>query len=373
MNLRRWLASISLIVLVGTVFSGLWAWKSHAKKKAAEATAHIPERVESLRIAVVAEREFNRYSTTTGTVRALQSIVLKNELPGTVHSVSLVPGAIVEADTILVALDISVEEADLKAQEAQAALARSTLERMEKLSREKAVPELELDQARAQRDVALARIEGIRAVMARKTLRAPFRARVGLSDLHRGQYLEAGTELTTLQGVADAVHVDFQVTQETAGQLKVGDSVAIVAGVTAQQAAARIVALDSRVNENTRNIAVRARIDVADHAAALAPGAAVRVRVPVGSPEKAAAIPISALRRGADGDFVFVVAKDAKGKERASLRPIKVEALENEMVFVAQGLKFGERIAATGSFKLREGVLVAEAPEQPAVSDAGEH
>jgi membrane fusion protein (multidrug efflux system) len=129
-----------------------------------------------------------------------------------------------------VALDASVERAELQAQEAQAALAKTTLARLEKLRTHQATSQEEVDQARAQYDVAQAEMARTRALIAKKVIRAPFRARVGIADVHIGQYLNEGAELTTLQGVADAVHVDFTVAQRVAAGLKVGDSVGVYSG-----------------------------------------------------------------------------------------------------------------------------------------------
>ena len=122
----------------------------------------------------------------------------------------------VEAGTVLVGLDVSVEMAELQALEAQAKLAATQLARMQRMVERKAASEMELDAARAQFDVSTAQTARTRAVIARKTIRAPFRARVGISDVHEGQYLNEGTELTTLQGVDDSTYVDFTVSQSVA-------------------------------------------------------------------------------------------------------------------------------------------------------------
>ena len=93
------------------------------------------------------------------------------------------------------------------------------------------------------------------------------------------------------------------------------------------------------------------------------PGASVQVRVPVGGARKVVAIPVSALRRGPEGDHVFVVATDKEGKLRASMRLVKSGAVLGDEVIVESGLTAGEPVAASGSFKLREGVLVADAEQ----------
>jgi membrane fusion protein (multidrug efflux system) len=266
---------------------------------------------------------------------------------------------VVEAGAVLVTLDVSVEEAELRAQEAQAAVAETLLRRVQRASESRAASEMEVDRARADRDVALAQIARIKAIIARKTLRAPFRARVGLADVHPGQYLNEGTQLTTLQGVDAAAHVDFTVAQAVAADLRVGGTVEVFAASDAAPTTARIVAIDARVDPTTRNAMVRARIERVGNGPA--PGASVRVRVPVGSARPAVAVPVSALRKGPGGDHVFVIAPAQDGKTRALLRPVVSGAMQGDEILIHDGLRAGERVAASGSFKLRDAVLLAVA------------
>jgi membrane fusion protein (multidrug efflux system) len=125
--------------------------------------------------------------------------------------------------------------------------------------------------------------------------------------------------------------------------------------------AATILALDSRIDPTTRNATVRARIDGAGRTPA--PGASVRVQVPVGAPRKAVTIPVSALRKGPSGDQVFVIGPDPQGKTRAQARQVGSGAMLGDEVVIHSGLSAGEMVAASGSFKLRDGLLVAIAGE----------
>lgn len=362
MNHRNRIAPLALLSAVVGLGAMLGAWKYGALQQAEAASAAQPEPVETVTAVAAEQREQRPTTTAVGTVLALRSISLRNELAGTVRRVNLPPGEIVEAGTALVALDVSVEEAELAAHRAEAKLAEAVYRRLSRLRESGATSQDEADRAKAELDVALAGIERARAVIERKTIRAPFRARVGLADVHPGQYLDQGTLLTTLQGVGDGVHVDFTVTQQAAEQLREGDLVEILSGLSAQPIEARVVALDARIDPETRNAAVRARIDGAERMPA--PGASVQVRVPVGPARLAVTVPVSALRRGPEGDRVFVIERNAEGSSRVQLRRVEAGTVLGDSVVVEGGLEAGEAVAASGSFKLYDGALVSIAGAQ---------
>ena len=366
-TLRR---TIAAFVLLGSVLGSrvlLAAWKQDTNRDAATAAANQPEPSERVTLAVAQAREHAATTTAIGTVLALRSVTLKNEVAGTVARASLKPGQVVEAGTVLVALDTSVEQAELRALEAQVKLSETMLNRREQLLKHGATTQDEVDQVRAQRDVAQAQIARLRAVIAKKTIRAPFRARVGLADVHSGQYLTEGVTLTTLQGVADEVHVDFSVAQGVAAGIRPESIVEIRA--QGKTLTARIVAIDSRVDASTRSATVRARLESADGEGPV-PGASVRVIVPVGDSSEVVVIPVSALRKGPDGDHVWIVTADAKGALRAHERKVETGPVLGETVVVLAGLKAGEQIAASGSFKLREGVRVQPPEAGPSKTTA---
>jgi membrane fusion protein (multidrug efflux system) len=332
-------------------------------KEAAAAAAKQPEPVEMVTFANAAAHEHHATTTAIGTVLALRSITLQTEVPGTVVRASLKPGEVVEAGTVLVQLDTSVEQAELRALEAQVRLSTTMLGRREELLKFGATTQDEVDQMRGQHDVAQAQSARVRAVIAKKTIRAPFKARVGLADVHPGQYLSQGAELTTLQGVADEVHVDFSVAQTLAAGIQVGSSVEVRSS-QGQTFQARVLAVDAKVDSTTRSRTVRAELDGGKNGPA--PGASVRVLVPVGEASEAVVIPVSALRKGPEGDHVWLVEKDATGVLRAHLRKVETGPVLGETVIVRSGVTVGQQLAASGSFKLREGVRVQALSPAPA-------
>jgi membrane fusion protein, multidrug efflux system len=366
MSRRGWIGSSLLIGTVVATGGALAAWKYTTLRASEEAAASQPEPTELVTVATPREIEHRQSSTSIGTVLALRSITLRNELAGTVHQVRLTPGQIVEKGSVLLTLDTSVERAELEAQEAQAKLTKTTLDRLASLRKHQATSQEEVDQAQAEREVALAQIARTKALIDKKIIRAPFRARVGLADVHPGQYLNEGTQLTTLQSVDDAVHVDFTVAQRVASGLRVGDRMDVFVTADSAPIAARIIALDARIDSTTRNAMVRARVEKA--VSTPAPGASVRVRVPVGAPAEAYVVPVSALRKGPAGDHVFVVAPDKEGKTRAQVRRVQSGSMLGDEILILAGLNQGEQVATSGSFKLREGALVAIAADSSAAA-----
>ena len=363
---RTRIGSIALLGAVVATGTALAAWKHSSLEATAQAAASQPEPVESVTVAVAQEREHARATTSIGTIVATRSITVRNEMPGTVRRVSLEPGRIVEAGEVLVGLDVSVEQAELQALEAQSLLAETQYARTQRMNQQRAASDMEVDTARAERDVALAQIARTKAVIERKTIRAPFRARIGLSDVHPGQYLNEGALLTTLQGVDDSTYVDFTVAQQVGATLRAGDEVEVLTSQNSTPIVAEVVAIDSRVDRSTRNATVRAEIHRAQSLPA--PGASVRVRVPTETPRLAIAIPASALRKGPGGDHVFVVETDGAGAARVRVRQVAVEAMLGDEVVISGGLTAGERVASSGSFKLRDAALVAVTGPQDAVA-----
>lgn len=354
--LGRSVASLLLLLLV--VGAGLFLadWKRGALAASAAAATSQPEYVEVVAAVPVTLRDYVKSSTSIGTVRALRSVTLQNELAGTVHMSRLESGAEVEAGELLLSLDVSVEEAELAAAKARARLAETLLGRMQRAATSQGASEADVDRAQAEFDVAQAEVVRIGALIERKRLRAPFRARVGLVDVHLGQYLEAGTVLTSLQGVDEAVHVDFHVAQDVAAALVVGANVEVLAQNAAQAFPARIEAIDAETDTRTRNTLVRARLESAAHPA---PGGSVRVRVPLGERRPLPVVPVSALRKGPSGEHVFVVVVDDAGLERVRMRRVTSGPMLGDEVVILEGLVEGERVAASGSFKLAEGMRVA--------------
>ena len=353
--------SLAVLLGVGAVGAGLYAIKQFqfAQMGAQQAPPEAPNFVE---MATAHSVSFRATSTAIGTIIAPRSILLSNEVPGTVVATTLTPGTVVEAGTVLLQLDISIEQAQLEGAQAAVNIARFRFERTREAFQSKALTELELEEAKTQVLQAEARVSELKAVIAKKTLIAPFKARIGLSDTHTGQYLPSGTQITSLQSVEGYLYVDFTIPQSVAPSLQPGQSINLIAqGLPIN---ATILALDSRTDKMTRNVMVRAKIDNAP--TYLQPGDSVRVQIEYGDEIQAVAIPAEALRRTPEGALAFVAEDDGKGHLRATQRMVQVIKTIGSDVALMSGVKSGERVVTIGSFKLMPDSLLAESIKDPA-------
>lgn len=319
-----------------------------------------------------------------GTVFAMRSVMVRNELAAVVREVGFDSGDVVEQGQVLVRQDDTTDRADLEAAKAAVRVAEASIEEadttialaqveLERLSavQSRAIAEVELDRARsrldaaraarirwvAEADQARARVAQMEARIEKLTIRAPFRARAGMRTVHEGQYLAEGMDIVGLQELTDRIYLDFAVPQEYAERARVG-TVVMASGemLGPEPTPIEVVAVDATVNYDTRNLRIRGVVD--NSKGLLVPGMFVQVRVPIDAPSEHVAVPSVAIRRAAYGNSVYVITTDESGAMRASQRFVKLGETMGEQVIVLEGLKVGERVAAAGSFKLRDGVKV---------------
>jgi membrane fusion protein (multidrug efflux system) len=295
-----------------------------------------------------------------GTMAAVQGVTVSADLPGTVERIFFDSGQAVRAGQMLAVLDTRQEQAQLSAIEAQRELARLTFERMQGLLNERVISAAEFDRATAEYRQTDARLGEIRAVIERKTIRAPFSGILGLRQVNLGQYLAGGDALVSLQSL-NPIYVNFGVPQQTAGQMVVGRPIKLTADdLAGVEWTGRITAIDSLVDATTRNIQVQATL--ANPEGRLRPGMFVQVEVVLGPTQKVIALPASAISYAPYGDSVFVVSdmKSEDGKSYRGVRQqfVKPGAARGDQVAVLSGINPGDEVVTSGVFKLRNGAAV---------------
>lgn len=357
---RIWIGSILLILATIAGLAGL-GWVKYRSILAAASAPPPPEMPISVVVAAVEFVPYRARTTVIGTVLAPRWISVSNEVAGTVREILFEPGGVVDAGQALIRLDSEMEVAQLRASEARLQLAETTLKRLRSIRGADAISQLELDEALARRDEAKASVAELSAMIERRAITAPFRGKVGLSDTHVGQYLPAGTTLTTLQSLEGFLYVDCKLPQEVANQVRVGDSVRLWLGN--EELTATFIAFDAMADRTTRNLAARVRIDHPPEA--MQPGDSVRVVVEYGPAMETATVPVQAVRRSPSGAHVYVAETNAAGETRARQQTIRLGPSNGKRIHILDGLSLQDQVVADGSFKLRDGALIVNAASQP--------
>jgi membrane fusion protein, multidrug efflux system len=292
-----------------------------------------------------------------GTTAAVQGVTVSADLPGIVDRITFDSGSWVREGDVLVELDTRQEQAQLAAVEAPRDLARLNFVRMEGLVTDGAIARADYDQAAAEQKQTEARVGEIRATIARKTIRAPFSGVLGIRQVNLGQYVSAGDPIVPLQAL-HPIYVNFGVPQQDAGEMRAGRGVRVTnrgAGF-----AGRISAIDSVVDETTRNVQVQATL--ANPQGALRPGMFVQVEVVLGPSRPVVALPASAISYAPYGDSIFVVTdvKDPNGQTYRGVRQqfVKLGAARGDQIAVLSGVNPGDEVVTSGVFKLRNGAAV---------------
>ena len=295
-----------------------------------------------------------------GSVAAVQGVTVSADLPGIVEKIEFESGRRVQAGDVLVRLDTSQEREELAAAEAQRDLTRLNLERSRSLLGKQVIAQAEYDRAEAEAKQAAAHVGEIEARIRRKTIRAPFAGLLGLRQVDLGQYLNGGDPVVPLQSM-DPVYVNFSLPQQDVPELRRGATVRVSAeGMAAVSAEGRITAMNSVVDEATRNVQVQATFR--NPSSQLRPGMFVQVEASRGHGDSVIGLPASAISFAPYGNSVFVVSdlKGPNGKPYRGVtqRFVQVGPRRGDQVSIVSGLKPGEEVVTSGVFKLRSGAAV---------------
>ena len=292
-----------------------------------------------------------------GTLSAVQGVTIAPELAGKVVQIAFESGAFIHQGELLVRQDTSIEEAQLPGAEAAAELARINHERADRMLADRIMSQADHDAAVAAYQQALALVNGIRATIGKKTVRAPFSGRLGVRQVNLGQLLHEGDAIVTLQAL-DPIFVDFNLPQQQLAQTRVGQEVRVTCDAQPDRpVAGRVTAISPLVDPDTRNLRLQAT--VANPGETLRPGMFVNVALgqPVRLPVQT--IPATAVLYAPYSDSVFVIDPGPRGQGRVLRQQlIRLGYKRGDLVAVSEGLKAGEQVVSTGVFKLRNGLPV---------------
>ena len=317
---------------------------------------------EAVTTTVAREEPWPANLSAIGTVVAVHGVMVSADLPGVVDTLHFESGRPVAEGTVLAELDSRQERAQLAAAESQLELYRLSLERARGLRTSGILAQADLDKAVADFTGGEARITELKATIARKTIRAPFAGMLGIRQANLGQYLAAGDKIVSLESL-DPIYVNFSVPQQELGRVRPGVTVRVKAQGAAGPAAVlagKVTAIDSVVDEATRNVQVQATLP--NPGGALRPGMFVEAEAVLGATSPVIALPASAVAYAPFGDSVFVVAemKSPKGATYRGVQQqfVRLGASRGDQVAVVSGIKAGQEVVTSGVFKLRTGAAV---------------
>jgi membrane fusion protein, multidrug efflux system len=357
--IRKFALAILLVLLVAGGLAGI---KAMQIKKLVAISKAMPVPPETISAATVRSERWQGTLTAIGSIRAAQGVIVSAEVSGLVQEIAFESGAAVAKGDLLVKLDSSSEEAQLRAMEAQLELARINVDRARNLRQGDTVSQSELDTAEAALKQTQANADAIRTAVAKKTVRAPFAGRLGIRQVNLGQYLDVGKPIVSLQSLTP-IYADFSLPQQELARLKAGMAVQVTTDAyPGRQFEGKLTAINPDLDASTRSIGLQATFDNGEQL--LRPGMFARVEVLLPESAELLVIPATSVLSAPYGDSVYVVESkaDKDGKPALTVRQqfVRTGRARGDFLSVESGLKAGERVASSGIFKLRNGMAVVE-------------
>lgn len=363
--IRRTLYILLSTVILGGLAGGIYFW-SHIQLPAiiADAVKNSPRPPETVSAEPARTDSWQPQIGGIGTLTAFEGIDVTPQVGGIVKEINFESGQEVKKGALLIKLDITTEEADMRSLTAQLVNAETDLARKEALAKKGLTPRADIDGLRTTRDTLQASIDRLRAVVAQKFIYAPWDGQVGLKDIAIGSYLAPGQKVVWMQKI-DPIYADFTVTEADFGRIAVGQKIsASFNSYPGRSFTGKIVTTDARMSDASRTIVVRAELANAD--SKLVPGMYADVLVDSGAPVSVVTVPQTAVTYSLYGDNVFVVAttktKDKDGKEIEEQvierHFVKTGAVRDGRVAIDTGLKPGDKVVTAGHNKIDQGSKV---------------
>lgn len=297
----------------------------------------------------------------TGSLRAVQGINVTSEIAGIVRTIHFTPGAFVKENDVLIELNADAEIAQLHSLEAIAELAKITYARDKEQFKANAVSQSTLDADDADLKNKNAQIASQAAIVAKKTIRAPFAGWLGISEVNPGQYVNPGDNLVTLQAL-DPVYIDFFLPQKMLKQISTGLPVSLSTDAYPNQNfTGKITTINPIVDLKTRNVAVEATL--CNTESKLLPGMFGVVEVNTGDQQRFLTLPQTAITFNPYGEIIYIAketGKDKKGNPTyiAKQSFVKVGNTRGDQIAILEGLNEGELVVTSGQLKLKNGTPI---------------
>jgi len=361
---RRW--AVLAIVIAGLIAASLAGIKMNSQSQApAPKAAGGPVVIEAEPVRVA---ELLDAVTAVGTLRSAESVVLKSEIPGRISRIMFADGSQVAKGDALIVFDASVQQALVNQARAERDLAAAKLKRTEELFQKKFLSAAALDDAKATEEIAAAKLALAQANLDKMTIRAPFAGQIGIRQVSVGDYLKEGVELVNLEDLS-SMKADFRVPEQISGRLAVGQTVQLQSDAFAGASfPAKVVAIDPAVDASGRSLLLRA--ELRDVSRRLKPGMFVRVRLVLESRPNAIVIPEEALVTAQNRLTVFKVV-EGKAVATPVVTGLRSQLDQRAVVEVIKGLAPDDVVVTAGQIKIRGNNIPVKIAEPPAAKGPG--
>jgi len=288
-----------------------------------------------------------------GSLKSNQGVVLRPEVSGRIARLGFAEGQRVKRGQLLVQLDDTLQQAQLKQAEAQASIARTNLQRSRELLGQGFISQSAVDQNAASLDVAEAQVALARAQLARMKVMAPFDGTAGIRSVDVGDYIKDGADIVNIEDLS-SLRVQFALPERTIDRLRTGQAVDVaVDAFPGRSFKGRVQAIDSQVDANGRALQVVAQVD--NPGALLKPGMFARPRVVFAVREGAIVVPEEALVPVGGKQVVFKLVDGGDGKKTAQRVDARIGLRLPGRVEILEGLKAGDSVVTAGHERLLRG------------------
>ena len=362
--IKRMVVMAAVLILL---FGGIFGYKYFEGQMVREIITNFTPPPISVSAAKATTGQWDQYLYGTGSLTAIQGIELAAETSGIIRALHFQAGDKVKTGDLILELDDTVEQASLKSAQAQLKLARLNFNRDSALIRKNAISQTRFDETSATFEQAKAAVEQIEATIAKKRITAPFEGSVGIRQVEIGDFLDKGNVIVNLQNL-DQMYVDFTLPEQDWPRVKEGQTVLFEVPAYDHILAARVISTAVMVDDNTRNIQIRALTDNPDKK--LLPGMFTSVRIMTGERISLVKVPTTAVTYNLYGNTIYVINEVAGNDEtrlQVTSRAISTGEERDNEVQIVSGIEAGEQIVTAGQLKLRNNAHVAIVPDAPAL------
>ncbi|MEX3927201.1 efflux RND transporter periplasmic adaptor subunit [Paraburkholderia sp. BR10936] len=350
---------IIMLICVGILLAALVGFnlfRAHMIQKFMASNAAPPATVTA---AIAGYQTWQPQLVAVGSLRAVRGVDVTTEVAGLVREIAFNSGQEVKTGQVLVRLNDDSDRAQLASFQAAADLAQTVYKRDKAQFDIQAIAKAQLDADAADLKSKRAQVEQQAALVVKKTIRAPFAGRVGITTVNPGQYLNPGDAIVTLQAI-DPIYADFFLPQQQLGQLQVGQTIVVDTDAFGKRTFdGKIRSINPRVDSTTRNVQIEATVDNRERK--LLPGMYANVKIDAGGAQRYLTLPQTAITYNPYGATVFIVKPGERKNAQGKIMPVAQQVFvtpgptRGDQVAILKGIGEGTQVVTSGQLKLKNG------------------